>query len=92
MVRSFVLEPTHPYSNPRFDMNVIYLWLIIFLVVGDISFDSETLLMIDFINLEIKSVQSVEVAHRSRMCVRVFIGNTHICMSICICTVFLNKD
>jgi hypothetical protein len=34
---------------------VAYLRLIIFLVVGDVFIDSETLLMADFVNLKIKS-------------------------------------
>jgi hypothetical protein len=60
--------------------------MIIFLGGGDISIDSETLLMIDFVNLKIKSAQSFRGAHRGRMCVRVFIGvSAHTCMSICVC-------
>jgi hypothetical protein len=43
MVRFLVVELTHPGSNPRFDMGVAYLWLIILSVVGDVPIDSETL-------------------------------------------------
>jgi hypothetical protein len=43
MVRFLVVEPTHPGSNPRFDMGVAYLRLIILSVVGDIPVNSETL-------------------------------------------------
>jgi hypothetical protein len=56
-------------------------------MVSDISVDSETLLVIDFVNPKIKSAQSLKVAHRNKMCVHVFIGMiTHTCMSI-VCTV-----
>jgi hypothetical protein len=50
---------------------VLYLQLIIFLVGGDISVDSKTLLVIDFINLKIKSVQSFRYAYKGRVNVRV---------------------
>jgi hypothetical protein len=61
-------------------------------VGGGVSVDSETLLVIDFVNLKIKPAQSFEDTHRGRVCVRVFIGvSDRMCMSICICTVFLKK-
>jgi hypothetical protein len=44
MVKFFVVELTHSGSNPRFDVGVIYLWLIILSVLGDVPVDSETLL------------------------------------------------
>jgi hypothetical protein len=43
MVRFFVVEPTHPNSNPRFDVGVAYLRLIILLVLDDVPIDSKTL-------------------------------------------------
>ena len=43
MVRFLVVEPTHPGSNPRFDVGVAYLRLIILSVVGDVPVDSEAL-------------------------------------------------
>jgi hypothetical protein len=71
---------------------VLYLWLIIFLVRGDVSVNSEMLLVTDFVNLKIKSAQSFECAHIGRIYVRVFIEvSAHTCMSICIYTVFLKK-
>jgi hypothetical protein len=71
---------------------VLHLWLFILLVGGDIPIDSETLLVIDFVNLKIKSVQSFGEAHRGRICVRVFVGvSARTCMSIYVCTVFLKK-
>jgi hypothetical protein len=59
----------------------------------DVSVDSDTLLVTDFVNLKIKSAQSFGCAHRGRLCVCVFIGvSAHMCMSIYICTVFLKKQ
>jgi hypothetical protein len=61
-------------------------------VGDDVSVDSEALLVINFMNLKIKSAQSFEGAHRSKVCVRVFIGMcAHICMSICICLYCVSK-
>jgi hypothetical protein len=71
---------------------VLYLRLIIFLVGGDVPVDNETLLVIDFVNLKIKPAQTFGGAHRGRMSVHMFIWiNTHTCISICVCTVFLKK-
>jgi hypothetical protein len=42
-------------------------------VRGDVPVDSDALLVTDFINLKIKLAHSFRVAHRSRVCVRVFI-------------------
>jgi hypothetical protein len=61
-------------------------------VGDDVLIDSETLLIIDFMNLKIKPTQSFGGAHRGRVCVRVFIGvSAHTCMNICIYTIFLKK-
>jgi hypothetical protein len=61
-------------------------------VGGDVPVDSEMLLVTDFVNLKIKPTQSFEGAHMSRVCVRMFIGvSARMCMSICVCTVFLKK-
>jgi hypothetical protein len=43
MVRFFVVELTHAGSNPRFNVGVAYLWLIILSVVDEVSVDNETL-------------------------------------------------
>jgi hypothetical protein len=59
----------------------------------DVSIESETLLVTDFVNLKIKPAQSFGGAHRDRMCVTVFIGvSDHTYMSIYVCTVFLKKS
>jgi hypothetical protein len=64
---------------------VLHLRLIILLVGGDVPVDSETLLVTDFMNLKIKSAQYFRGAHRSRVCVRIFIGvSARTCMSICV--------
>jgi hypothetical protein len=71
MVRFLVVELTHLDLNFRFDVDVVYLRLIILLVVGDVIIDSETCLT-DFVNFKIKPVQSFEGAHRDS-CIRVCI-------------------
>jgi hypothetical protein len=59
----------------------------------DVLVDSDALLVTDFVNLKIKSAQSFECAHKSRMCVYVFIGvSNHTCINIYVCTVFLKKE
>jgi hypothetical protein len=71
---------------------MLHLRLIILSVGSDVPVDSETLLMTDFVNLKIKPTQSFGGAHRSTICVRVFIGViAHTCMSIYACAVFLKK-
>jgi hypothetical protein len=63
-----------------------------FLVRDDVLIDNETFLMIDFVNLKNKSAQFFRVAHMGRV-VCVFIGlNTHTCISIYLCTMFLRKN
>jgi hypothetical protein len=59
-------------------------------VGGDISVDSETRLVTDFVNLKIKLAQSFEYADRGKMCVFIELS-THTYMSIYIYTVFLKK-
>jgi hypothetical protein len=62
-------------------------------VVDDIPIDNETLFVIDFINLKIKSTQSFGAAYRGRMRVYMFIGvSTRTIISICICIAFLKKE
>jgi hypothetical protein len=58
---------------------MLYLRLIILLIGGNVFVDSETLLMIDFVNLKIKPAQFFRGAHMGRVCVCMFIGvSTHI--------------
>jgi hypothetical protein len=69
---------------------VLHLRLIIVSVGGDVPIDSETLLMIDFMNLKM-SAQSFKDAHRDSVCIHIFIGvSAYTCMSICICIVLRN--
>jgi hypothetical protein len=54
-------------------------------VGGDVSVDSETLLVTDFVNLKIKPTQSFRGDYRGRVCICVFIGmDARTCMNICI--------
>jgi hypothetical protein len=41
---------------------------------GDVPVDSETLLVINFVNLKIKSAQSFRDAYKDMVCVHTFIG------------------
>jgi hypothetical protein len=62
-------------------------------VGGDVSVDSDALLVTDFINFKIKSAQSFGGTHKGRVCVCVFIGvSVYTCISICVCTVFLKNS
>jgi hypothetical protein len=55
---------------------------------GDIPINSETFLVIDFMNLKIKSAQSFECAHKDNVCIHMFIGvNAHMSMIIYIYSV-----
>jgi hypothetical protein len=91
LVRFLGVELTQPDLNPKFDMSVTFT-VHYFLVGGDVPVDSESLLMTDFVNLKIKPAQSFGGAHKSKVCVHVFIGvNAHTYMSIYIYIVFLKK-
>jgi hypothetical protein len=56
---------------------------------GNVTVDSErprSLLVTDFVNLKIKSIQFFEGAYRDRICMRVFIGvSVYICISRLYC-------
>jgi hypothetical protein len=55
---------------------------------GDIPIDSETFLVIDFMNLKIKSSQSFECARKDSVCIHMFIEmNAHMSMIIYIYSV-----
>jgi hypothetical protein len=66
-------------------------------VRGDVSIDSETFLMIEFINLKIKSAQSFGCDYKDGVCLGVFIGGEcsyiyiYIDISICVYIVFLKN-
>jgi hypothetical protein len=62
MVRFFVMELIHLVLNPRFNVCVIYLRLIILLVVDNVPSIVRRFLT-GFLNLKIKSVQSFIDAH-----------------------------
>jgi hypothetical protein len=58
----------------------------------DVPVDSESLLVTDFVNLKIKSIQSFRYIHKDRMYIRMFIGVIgYTYISIYIFTMFLKK-
>jgi hypothetical protein len=71
---------------------VLYLWLIIFLVGGDIPVDNDELLVTDFVNLKIKPTQSFGGTHKYKMCVCVYMMSARTCMQIYVCTVFFKNN
>jgi hypothetical protein len=63
---------------------VLYLRLIILLVRDDVFADSESLLVTDFVNLNIKPTQSFRGVHRDMVYVCMFMRvSAHTHMSIC---------
>jgi hypothetical protein len=92
LVRFLVVELTHPYSNPKFDMSITFILNYSF-SGSNVPIDSETLLMTDFVNLKIKPAQSFKDAYRGRMCVHVFIWvSARMYMNIYVCTMFLKNN
>jgi hypothetical protein len=86
-----VVELTHSDLNYRFGMCVVFM-ANYFLVRDNVPVDSDTLLVTDFMNLKIKSIQSFRCVHRGKMYVHMLIGvSVHTYMSICIYTVFLKE-
>jgi hypothetical protein len=67
-----VLELIHLDSNSKFDMCIIFMTNY-FLVGDDVFIDNETLLVTDFVNLKIKSVQSFRNTHRNKVCMYIHI-------------------
>jgi hypothetical protein len=72
LVRFLVVKLTHPDSNARFDMGIVFTANHSF-SGSDVPVDSDAFLVTGFVNFKIKSAQSFRGAHRARMCVRVFI-------------------
>jgi hypothetical protein len=64
-----------------------------FFVRDDVPVDSETLLMVNFINLEIKPTQSFKNDHKDKIHIHVFIGvSAHTYINICVYIIFLKKE
>jgi hypothetical protein len=62
-------------------------------MVGDVLIDSETFVMIDFVNFKIKLIQSFRCAYRFRLCVYIFVEvSAHTCIRICVYTIFLKNN
>jgi hypothetical protein len=58
----------------------------------DVPVDSEKLLLIDFVNLKIKSIQSFRVAHKDKIYIYILIKmSNHMYMSIYVYTIFIKK-
>jgi hypothetical protein len=63
-----------------------------FRIILSVRVGNEMLLVIEFVNLEIKLTQSFRDVHKSKMYVCVFIElSTHMYIKICIYTVFITK-
>jgi hypothetical protein len=61
-------------------------------VRGDVSVDSETLLVTDFVNLKIKSTQSFRCTHRDMMYILLFIWvSDRTCINFYVYTIFQKK-
>jgi hypothetical protein len=67
LIRFLVVKLIHSDLNHKFDIVVAFI-INYFSVRDDIPVDSEAFLMIDFINLKIKSVQSFEGNHKNKVC------------------------
>jgi hypothetical protein len=62
---------------------VLHLRLIILLVVDDVSVDSKTFLVTDFINLKIKSTQCFECPYMDTIYIHMFIEvSNYVCINI----------
>jgi hypothetical protein len=79
--RFLVAELANSGLNYRFDMDVVFTTNNL-LVVGNVLVDREMLLVIDFMNLKIKSTQSFSSVYRGRMCVCIHKVSVHMYMSI----------
>jgi hypothetical protein len=70
MVRFVVVKLTHLDLNFRFDIDIVFMVNYSF---SERRIDSETFLMTNFVNLNIKPTQFFRDTHRSRMYIRMFI-------------------
>jgi hypothetical protein len=92
LIKFLVMKLIHSDLNPIFEIVVVFT-ANYFLVRDDVSVDSETLLVTDFVNFKIKLTQSFKDAHRNMMYVCAFIDvSDHTCMSICICSMFVEIE
>jgi hypothetical protein len=73
----------HSDSNPKFNIYTVFIANYFF---SNISIDNKIFLVIDFMNLKIKSVQSFKDSYISRLYLRMLIDvSSNICMNIFIC-------
>jgi hypothetical protein len=74
LVKFLMVELTHTSLNPKFNMSVVFMINYFFSGRRRPVDDSETtLLVIDFMNLKIKSTQSFKYVYRSKLYVYVLI-------------------
>jgi hypothetical protein len=82
MVRLFVMELIYLNLNFRFNVAVLYLWLIILSVIN-VVLSTVKRYLTDFMNLKIKLIQFFEGA--DKICAYIFIEvSTHTYINICI--------
>jgi hypothetical protein len=82
----------HLDLNFKFDMSVIFMTNYFF-SEDDVFVDSETLLVIDFVNIKIKSIQSFRCTYRDKIYIRIFIGvSTYTYINIYIYIMFVKKE
>jgi hypothetical protein len=88
-----LVQPSHTHITFYYHCSIGLVHIqIILSVEGDASVGSETFFITNFINLKIKPTQCFGGAHRGRMYMHAFVGvGAHMCMSICVYTVFLIK-
>jgi hypothetical protein len=84
LIRFLGVKLTHIGLNFRFDISVIFTANYFFSRRGRPD-NSDVFLVIDFVNLKIKSTQSFRCAHSDRVYVHIFIwmnARTYICITI----------
>jgi hypothetical protein len=75
-----VVKPIYLGSNSRFDMGVVYLWLIILSMIDDVHS------LTNFMNLRIKSVQSFRYVHINMVCMCIHMGEyLYMYKYLCLC-------
>jgi hypothetical protein len=72
LIRFLVVELTHLILNPRFDIVVVFM-VNYFFSGRRRPVDNEVLLVIDFMNLKIRSTQSFKCTYKDMVYVRMFI-------------------
>jgi hypothetical protein len=83
-----MVKLNHSGLNLRFDIGVIFMTNYFFSKRRH-HVNNDTLLMIYFMNLKIKSTQSFKCGHKDKICIHMFIEmSNHTYINIYICTIF----